>query len=312
MKGAAVFTLVDVATSLGGHALKKAQADHGTIWIENDLNGTCLVAVSESHTFNMTSCTEQNHYLCTSNTTGSNPDWYIPCPNDSPGKVLPSVHGSCFPASAAMAKKNCEERSGVLFSIDDLKMAHALRIMELAIQDLGDIWMFTNSASTLERNLDVAGTCLTDVNNNRSCPKGVNCGDLHGCCKSTVTEDSTGVNTFTRISCEELRHYVCKINSTGQDFRGNRTKEMYIPCMNDTSSSTIAIIIGVVVTVTVVAGFITCCCCLIKCVTKPIKYAVRVQSALYHKNNPGPGVAGGPQTKPQDMLATHVVNLNNM
>ncbi|XP_067687497.1 uncharacterized protein [Haliotis asinina] len=314
MRGAAIFTLVDVATSVGGHALKRAQSEHGTLWVNNDLNGTCLVAVKESQTFNKTSCREQNHFLCTRNTTGTSSDWYIPCPNDSPDTAMPIAHGSCLPARAVMAKKQCEEMSGNLFSIDDLKMAPGLRIMELAIEDLGDIWMFTNGASPLERKLNVTDTCLTDAHKDRTCPEGDNCGDLNGCCTSTMTH-SRGVNAFITVSCKELRHYVCKINTTGQDFSGNRTTGTYIPCRNEDTSPSLAfaIIIGVVVAVAMVAGFITCCCCccLFKCTTKPIKYAVRVQSALYHKNNPLPEVAGDPQATADDMLATHIVNLNN-
>ncbi|XP_046358695.2 uncharacterized protein LOC124136742 isoform X1 [Haliotis rufescens] len=290
-KGTAIFTFSDVATSIGSLALRKAQAEHGTIWVNMDINGTCYTAVGDSMTFNSTSCSDNNHYLCTSrSSTNSSSEWYIPCPNDSSNKERPSFHGSCLPANAAMAKKHCEEKSGIMFTIDDLRMVYGLRIMESAIEDLGDIWMLSNG----------------------SCTEGDIYGNLHGCCKS-AGNGSRGVNAFTAVTCKELRHYVCRMKSTGQVFHRNGINETYIPCKKDMSSPAISatvVIIVVVVTVAVVLGFILGGCCLFKCVTKPIKYAVRVQSALYHRHHPEPGPAADGPTQAADMLAKHVINLN--
>lgn len=41
-KGTAIFNFSDVATSIGSLALRKAQAEHGTIWVNMDINGNIV------------------------------------------------------------------------------------------------------------------------------------------------------------------------------------------------------------------------------------------------------------------------------
>ncbi|XP_046358694.2 uncharacterized protein LOC124136740 [Haliotis rufescens] len=75
-KGAAIFTIEDLRTAIGGPVLKKAENEHTKIWIHN--NGTCWAAFND--TFQAAVCSDTNYYVCTSRTSTSS-NWYVHCPN---------------------------------------------------------------------------------------------------------------------------------------------------------------------------------------------------------------------------------------
>ncbi|XP_071103265.1 uncharacterized protein [Haliotis cracherodii] len=64
-KGAEIFSLKDLITSIGSNVLKKAKAEHTKIWINK--NGTCQTAFNES--FQVANCSDSNYYVCTWNTS---------------------------------------------------------------------------------------------------------------------------------------------------------------------------------------------------------------------------------------------------
>ncbi|XP_048236435.1 uncharacterized protein LOC124136829 isoform X2 [Haliotis rufescens] len=165
-------------------------------------------------------------------------------------------HGSCLPANSTMAETNCRQQSGAIFTFDDLKMSYGLAVLESAILDVGAVW------------IDNTGdACRNNTAGNKS----------HICC---VVINSNGTNVFQPANCTDLYHYVCNMNS--------RTQHLYVPCLNETSSTRIAVIIvctSLTITMAVAGITVWCYCRLNK---PPKRYAVRVESAIYHRQHPDP------------------------
>ncbi|XP_071103269.1 uncharacterized protein [Haliotis cracherodii] len=103
------------------------------------------------------------------------------------------------------------------------------------------------------------------------------------------TGNSNGTNVFQPANCTELYHYVCNMTSTAQEEpERNGTQHLYVPCLNETSSTCIAVIIVCTcLTITMaVAGITVWCYCSRN--KRPKRYAVRVERAIYHRQHPDP------------------------
>ncbi|XP_067686341.1 uncharacterized protein [Haliotis asinina] len=169
--------------------------------------------------------------------------------------VNKTFHGSCLPANVTMAAINCKKKSGHLFNLLDLKMAYGLIVLESAIHDLEAIWMNGKTINPCQRTT-YGASIKTNI-----------------CC---VAVKSNGSNRFQAANCGDQYHYVCSLNT--------RT-HLYIPCLNNTPSTDIAIIIaGTCLTTTLVVAMITVwyyC----RRIRRPKRYAVRIESAICHRQH---------------------------
>ncbi|XP_046547010.1 uncharacterized protein LOC124257074 isoform X2 [Haliotis rubra] len=198
--------------------------------------------------------------------------------------VNKTFHGSCFPANATVAEINCKKEGGDLFSLVDLKLAYGLVVLESAIPDVGAIWMNGNT-DPCQSTTDGA-SIKTNI-----------------CC---VAVNSNGTNIFQTANCGDQYHYVCNLNTTSTEERNGT--HLYIPCLNNIPSTDIAgIIAGTCLTITLVVALITvwCYCSRIR---KPKRYAVRVESAIYHRQHPDTDKGGN---RAADVTAIDDINTDS-
>ncbi|XP_046546975.1 uncharacterized protein LOC124257045 isoform X2 [Haliotis rubra] len=191
-----------------------------------------------------------------------------------------TFESSCVALNWSAAETDCSKKNATIFTLLDLAAPIGGKVLLNATAEHTRIWIEINGT-----------TCKTSVN-----------------------------DSFLPANCSDTNYYVCKGNtSTSPDW--------YVPCREgstDTStqgssgstalnlatttqgsnSKVTVIASATCVIVALVAVFILSGICIIKRNKKPIKYAVRAESAMYHKQHPDPAQVEEPKLADVQMVVS--------
>ncbi|XP_048236532.1 uncharacterized protein LOC124136739 isoform X2 [Haliotis rufescens] len=180
-----------------------------------------------------------------------------------------TFESSCVALNWSAAVTNCIDNDAEIFSVEDLITSIGSNVLKNATAEHTKIWININD------------TCWTSFNGSF---EGANCSDsnYYVCTSNTSTSSDWYVP--------------CRNETTDASTQGSTTSTPQIQTTTQGSNTKVLIIASVVcVIVALVAVVIISGCYIIKRNKKPIKYAVRTESVMYHRQHPDPGIVEEPQ-----------------